>query len=188
MSSFSTASRLKTADLTRIALFAVLIAVCAWITIPLPKPLVPFTLQTFAVFAAVTVLGGRRGSYAVGVYLLLGAVGIPVFAGGLGGVSVLLGSTGGYILGFLASALVYWLATALWPAGGLPAKFLGCLLGLLTCYILGTIWFVLVYTVTTGPVGIATALSWCVLPYVIPDLCKLAAAVAISCRLSRWNQ
>ena len=92
------------------ALFAVLLTVCAWISVPLP---VPFTLQTFAIFAALGILGGRRGTWAVAVYLLLGAVGLPVFSGFRGGLGALLGTTGGYILGFLALALVYWLVTAL---------------------------------------------------------------------------
>ena len=89
-------------DMAYIALFAVLLTVCAWISVPLP---VPFTLQTFAIFAALGILGGRRGTWAVAVYLLLGAVGLPVFSGFRGGLGALLGTTGGYILGFLALAL-----------------------------------------------------------------------------------
>ena len=100
----SVSYRLRTRDLTYVALCAVLIAVCAWISIPAP---VPFTLQTFGIFAALTLLGGRRGCYAVAVYLLLGLVGLPVFAGFQGGAGTLLGVTGGYILGFGAAALIY---------------------------------------------------------------------------------
>ena len=106
------APRFRTLDLAYIALFAVLMAVCAWITLPLPKPLVQFTMQTFAMFMALTVLGGRRGLYAMLVYLLLGAVGIPVFSGFRGGIGVLLDTTGGYIIGFVGAALLYWLLTA----------------------------------------------------------------------------
>ena len=106
------ASRFRTLDLAYIALFAVLMALCAWITVPLPKPLVQFTMQTFAMFMALLVLGGRRGLYAMVVYLLLGAVGMPVFSGFRGGMGVLLDTTGGYIIGFVAAALVYWLVTA----------------------------------------------------------------------------
>lgn len=73
-----TATRSKTYDMVYIAVFAVLIAICSWISIPTT---VPFTLQTFAVFLAVGVLGGKRGSLSVLIYILLGAVGIPVFAG-----------------------------------------------------------------------------------------------------------
>ena len=66
-------------DMSLTAMFAVLMAVCSWISIPTA---VPFTLQTFAVFCAVSMLGGKRGFFAVLVYILLGAVGIPVFSGG----------------------------------------------------------------------------------------------------------
>ena len=104
-SSTAAASRSKTLDMAYIALFTVLIAVCAWISIP---TLVPFTLQTFGIFLATAVLGGKRGSLAVAVYLLLGAVGVPVFANFTGGLGMLLGVTGGYLVGFLFVALVMW--------------------------------------------------------------------------------
>ena len=88
-----------------IGLFAVVIAICSWISIP---TVVPFTLQTFAVFLAVAVLGGKRGTLSVIVYVLLGAVGLPVFSGFKGGIGVLLNTTGGYIIGFIFSALLMW--------------------------------------------------------------------------------
>lgn len=121
----SVSYRLRTRDLTYVALCAVLIAVCAWISIPAP---VPFTLQTFGIFAALTLLGGRRGCYAVAVYLLLGLVGLPVFAGFQGGAGTLLGVTGGYILGFGAAALIYWLVTARLGAS-LPVSILAAFWG-----------------------------------------------------------
>ena len=88
--------KMRTVDMAYIALFAVVMAVCAWISIPAA---VPFTLQTFGVFLAVGLLGGKRGTLAVLIYLLLGAVGIPVFAGFNGGLGYMLGATGGYIVG-----------------------------------------------------------------------------------------
>ena len=81
-----------------ISFFAIVIAIGSWISIP---TMIPFTLQTFAVFITVGILGGKRGAAAVSLYILLGVVGIPVFAGFKGGIGVLLGNTGGYILGFL---------------------------------------------------------------------------------------
>ena len=179
MTTATASSRLRTRDLTYIALFAVLMAVCAWITIPMT---VPFTLQIFAVFAALATLGGRRGTYAVAVYLLLGAVGLPVGAGFQGGLGWLLGTTGGYIVGFLCIALIYWLMTAK-LGESLPVSIAACVLGLAVCYVFGTIWFIAVYARTTGPVGVMTALGWCVFPYVIPDLLKLVLAVTLSQRI-----
>jgi len=98
-----TATKTRTYDMAYIAIFAVLIAICSWISIPMT---VPFTLQTFGVFMAVGVLGGKRGSLAVLVYILLGAIGVPVFAGFSGGFGILLNNTGGYIIGFLFSCNV----------------------------------------------------------------------------------
>ena len=185
MPSSAAPSRLRTLDMAYIALFAVLMAVCAWITVPLPKPLVQFTLQTFAMFMALTTLGGRRGLYAMVVYLLLGAVGVPVFSGFRGGVGVLLDTTGGYIIGFAAAALVYWLLTAK-LGDSLPVKIAACVLGLAVCYAFGTAWFLVLYARTTGPIGVTTALSWCVLPYIVPDLLKLALAVVLSGRIKKF--
>ncbi len=182
MTTTTAAPRLRTVDMAYIALFAVLMAVCAWISIPMT---VPFTLQTFAVFAALATLGGRRGTYAVLVYLLLGAVGLPVFAGFQGGPGVLLGTTGGYILGFLGSALVFWLATA-WLGDSLPAVLTACGMGLVVCYTFGTAWFLVVYARTSGPIGLLTALGWCVFPFLVPDLIKLGLAVLVSQRVKRF--
>lgn len=166
----------STLDMAYVGVFAVLIAICSWINIP---TLVPFTMQTFAVFAAVCVLGGRRGTVAILVYILLGAIGVPVFAGFTGGIGILLRNTGGYLIGFLFTGLVYWGITKV--AGEKPvAMILSMLLGLLVCYIFGTAWFMLVYAQTNGAVGLGTALGWCVIPFVIPDLCKMALALALS--------
>ena len=98
MSTTATTNRSKTYDMVCIAVFAVIIAICSWISIPAT---VPFTLQTFAIFLTVGVLGGKKGSLAVLVYILLGAVGVPVFAGFSAGIGILFGNTGGYIVGFL---------------------------------------------------------------------------------------
>ena len=171
-----TRTRLRTVDLAYAALFAVLLMVCAWINIPLT---VPFTLQTFGVFAALGTLGGRRGTLAILAYLLLGLVGLPVFSGFQGGPGVLLGTTGGYILGFLASALLYWGMTA--RLGDRPAVTAAAMvLGLLVCYAFGTAWFLAAYARTTGPIGLGAALGLCVFPFIVPDLAKLALANSIT--------
>ena len=95
-------STFRTVELAYIALGAALISVCAWITVPLT---VPFTMQLFAVFFVLTALGGRNGTIAIAVYLLLGAVGCPVFAGFTGGFGALIGMTGGYLIGMLLIGL-----------------------------------------------------------------------------------
>ncbi|MCI5869682.1 MAG: biotin transporter BioY [Dorea sp.] len=176
------ATRSKTYDMAYIAIFAVLMAICSWISIPMA---VPFTLQTFGVFMAVGVLGGKRGTLAVLIYILLGAVGVPVFAGFSGGIGVLLNTTGGYIVGFLFSALVMWGMETLW--GKKPVvQIASMLVGLIVCYALGTIWFMVVYARNTGAVGLGTVLGWCVIPFIIPDLIKIALAFVLSRRLRNY--
>ena len=174
--------KLSVLDMAYIAMFAVVMAVCSWISVPY---VVPFTLQTFAVFLAVGVLGGKRGTLAVLIYILLGCVGLPVFAGFSGGLGVILGSTGGYIVGFLFTALVMWAMEKL-PGNKTVISIVSMLVGLLVCYAFGTVWFVVVYARTTGPVGVWTALGWCVFPYIIPDLLKLAWAIILSRRVKKF--
>ena len=170
--------KFRTKDLCYMALMAVLIAVCSWISI---QTVVPFTLQTFAVFCALELLGGARGTIAVAVYLLLGAVGVPVFAGFTGGLGILLGSTGGYLLGFLLTGLVYWLFERL--GHSLWLRVAALLLGLALCYAFGTLWFIEVYSRANGPLSVMTALGWCVLPFLVPDGLKLALALLLSARV-----
>lgn len=168
-------------DLVYMALGAVLIALCSWITVPAA---VPFTMQTFAVFFILSALGGKRGTVTILVYIALGAAGVPVFSQFGAGPGVLLGNTGGYILGFLAMGLTYWGITALLGETR-KIRFLGLLLGLVVLYAFGTAWFLLLYTSGQGNMGILPVLGWCVFPFVIPDLVKLGLALALERRLGK---
>lgn len=176
-----TAGRGRTYDMAYVAVFAVLIAICSWISIPTA---IPFTLQTFAVFLAVTVLGGRRGTMAVIVYVLLGAIGLPVFAEFTGGLGIILQNTGGYLIGFIFAALVMWLMERLFGRK-LWVQAVSMALGMGTYYTLGTIWFMQVYMRTTGDVGLMTVLGWCVIPFVLPDVVKSALALTLGNRLRK---
>lgn len=172
----STEAFMSTKDLALTGMFAVVIAVCSWISIPTA---VPFTLQTFAVFSALGLLGGKRGFFAVLVYMLLGAVGLPVFAGFKSGVAVLLGSTGGYIVGFLIIAGVYWVAEV-FIGKQIIVRIISMVIGLALCYLFGTVWFVTVFTRTNGDISLFKALQMCVIPFVIWDLLKMALALSVT--------
>ena len=172
-------ARTGTRDLSFIALMAALMAVCAWITIPFSP--VPFTLQTFGVFTALALLGGRRGFLAILLYLCLGLAGLPVFSGFSGGAGVLFGATGGYLLGFVATGLVYWAMTAR-LGESLPVKAAGLLLGMAVCYAVGTAWFLRVYA---EPTSLGAALLLCVVPFIPVDLIKLALALTVSRRVGQ---
>ena len=181
MSEHGTGRRMDTRDVTMIALCTAMMVICSWISIPAT---VPFTMQTFGVFLCVGLLGGRRGTLAVSVYLLLGAVGLPVFSGFTGGLGHLFGATGGYIIGFLFSALVMWLIEHL-LGRNLKTLVFSMIAGLITCYAFGTAWFMVVYAKDSGSVGLMTALGWCVFPYVIPDAVKIGLATVITRRVRK---
>ena len=172
----------RVVDLAYMAVCAALIAVCSWISIPAT---VPFTLQTFAVFCVLGLLGGKRGTVSVLVYILLGAVGLPVFSGFQGGVGALLGTTGGYIVGFIFIGLIVWGAERLFGQK-LAVRIAAMLVGLAVCYAFGTAWFMLVYARRSGAIALATALGWCVFPFIVPDLVKMGLAVLLSERLRKY--
>ncbi len=170
-------------ELSLAAMGTALLTLCSWLSVPALLPSsVPFTLQTFAVCLLPALLGLRLGLWSLGAWLLLGAVGVPVFAGFKGGAAALLGVTGGYLLGFVFTALIVGLAVR-YLGRGLPALLGSMLLGLAVCYAFGTLWFVQVYARSSGAVGFGTALAWCVLPYLLPDALKIALAAILTRRL-----
>lgn len=170
---------MKVAAMTRVALMAAFTAVAAQITIPLEP--VPFTLQVLAVILTGLLLGPRYGALAMGIYLLVGAVGVPVFAGLRGGLGILFGDTGGYLLAYpLAAALAGLAAGAAANAPrrrALVAGFLWGCAGLAVIYALGATWLAALAGLSPG-----AALAAGVLPFVPFDLIKvgLAALVAVA--------
>ena len=172
---------MKTKELVYVGMFAALIAVCSWISIPTT---VPFTLQTLAVFVTVGLLGGKLGSLSIAVYILLGMLGLPVFSGFTGGIGKIFGPTGGYIVGFLFSALYMW-ALENHVKHRRFGRIFSMLVGLLICYLLGTVWFYLVYIRTTGAITLSAVLMSCVVPFIIPDCLKILAAEFIIRRVEK---
>lgn len=164
----------RTRDMAMTAAGAAVIAVSAWISIPAS---IPFTMQTFAVCAVSGILGKRRSTAAVLVYIMLGTFGLPAFSGFRGGFGVLLGITGGYITGFVPCALIVGASEKREQSA--PRLYLTMAVGLLACYALGTVWFVVI----GGNVSVWAAISACVLPYLLPDAIKLALACFVVMRL-----
>ena len=167
-------------ELVYTALASALIAVSAFITVPLPSA-VAITLQSFGVYFALFFLGGRLGTLAVALYIAIGAVGLPVFSGFTGGVGRLLDASGGFIFGFLLAALTYWLTTALF---GKRLRLLFAALSLAVLYASGALWYSFVY-LEAGEAGLSAVLLTCVLPFVIPDAIKLFLADLVAKRLER---
>ena len=166
VSSHLSKNRIKTYVL--ISFFTAIIAVCSFITVP---AVVPFTLQTLGIFTALSVLGGKRGTVCTVLYILLGILGIPVFSGFSAGLGHLLGATGGYIIGFIFLTAVF--------GNKFTVKAVGLVSGLLVCYLFGTLWYMLVYLKTLNTDAFISTLSVCVLPFIIPDLIKIALALFI---------
>lgn len=171
----------KTRDIVYMSVFIAMISICSWISIPAS---IPFTLQTMGVFTTVGLLGGKRGTLTVLTYILLGAIGVPVFAGFTGGISVLLGTTGGYIMGFLLSALLMWGIETIMGRNQIVLAF-SMIAGLIVCYVFGTAWFMLIYTQHSGVIGLSTVLGLCVIPFIIPDLIKIGVALFLTNRLKK---
>ena len=159
------------------ALFTALIAVLSQLQLPIGP--VPISLATLGVMLCGLLLGWRFGALAVGAYILLGAVGVPVFAGFQGGAGRLAGPTGGYILGYLFYAM---LAGLEFPR--LQEQFWGrcvlLLLGTAVCYGLGTAWFMY-----TAGRTLSESLSLCVIPFLPGDAAKIALASFLTPRLRK---
>lgn len=158
-------------------MFSALLCICAWLSVPFGDGAI--TLQTFGVFLCLGVLGGKWGTIAIAVYLCLGVTGVPVFSGFRGGLGALLGTTGGYLTGFLLCGLTYWLLTFLFP----KKQLLAMIAGLLVCYCFGSLWYYFLYTSNTATLSII--FIKCVLPYLLPDALKLILARFLSKRISQ---
>lgn len=181
MSSFSgdKMKKAKTADIAHVSLCTAMMCVCSWIQLP---SAVPFTLQTFAVFFTAMSFGTKKGLIATIVYILLGAVGVPVFSGFQGGISALAGATGGFIIGFIPAVIIVGLCSRKFGAGILPSV-LYCVLALTVCYVSGVLWYAFVY----GGGNLQSAFYACVLPFIIPDAAKILLAATVSKRIKKMK-
>lgn len=167
----------KTYSMLLIALFAAITAVFSQISIPIGP--VPINLALLAVFTAAGLLNVKQAVASQAIYILMGIIGVPVFAGFRGGFAVIFGPTGGYILGYIAAAFL--ISLLLKKIGKKPVFIaLAIILGLILCYTLGTIWFVL-----SSGTGVVAALSACVFPFLPGDACKIAVATILSVKLKK---
>jgi biotin transport system substrate-specific component len=154
------------------ALMAALIAAGAFLSIPIGP--VPIVLQNFFVLLAGLLLGPRWGTAAVGVYLLAGACGLPIFAGGLGGLGRIFGPTGGYLVGYLPATVVVGIVSRAFgkrTAGDLAALIAGSSI----VYACGVPWLKLMTGLTWSK-----ALAAGMLPFLVGDALKVAAAVPVA--------
>ena len=172
---------MKVRNMALCGLFTAVLTLCAWLSIPMGDLVI--TLQTFGIFLTLGLLGGKRGSITILVYLLLGAVGAPVFSGFRGGLGALLGTTGGYIFGFMSTSLCYWLITSIKNTP--VVRLVAMVLGLLLCYFCGSWWYLSQY-LSAGTATLGFVLLKCVVPYLVPDALKLMLAWFLTARLKRF--
>lgn len=161
----------RTRTLVEIALMTAVVCVLGPLAIPIGP--VPITLGTFAIMLAAYVLGAKCGTIVCALYLLLGAIGLPVFSGFAGGFSKVAGPTGGYLIGYIPLALLTG-----WAVGRFTRtfalQFIGMVAGIAACYLLGTLWLA-----HQAQMGFRAALAVGVIPFIPFDLAKAAGAIAI---------
>lgn len=169
--------RFTVKDMVLCAMLAALTGVFSQIGVPIGE--IPINLALFSVYLAGGILGSYKGAVSMVVYILTGAVGIPVFANFRGGLSVLAGPTGGYILGYIFAALVVGMVSTYW--GDRPWQLaIGITGGSALCYLFGTVWFILL----TGK-GLAAALGACVIPFLPGEALKILSAAILVPKLKK---
>ncbi len=171
----------KIMNMTIIALFAALTAVFSQIMIPLPS-MVPINLATLAVFLVAGLFDVKISVTSILIYIALGLIGIPVFAGFKAGFGLLLGPTGGYIIGYAVAALTIGILKLFCKNIKFYHHIIFMIAGLFTCYTLGTFWFMYQQNV-----GLIAALMTCVVPYLIGDAIKISVATLIVTRLEKMT-
>ncbi len=164
-------------EMAIISMCTAMIVVSSWIAIPFT---VSFTLQTLAIFVISALFKLRISLSAVVIYELLGLCGLPVFSGFTSGLSAIIGPTGGFIIGFMLIPVI----VRVFKANSNAVLTLSMLVALLVCYVLGTLWFAMLYG-TLSFQGILNAVLVCVLPFILPDIAKIVLAVFLSSRLKR---
>ena len=169
---------MKTRDIVLIGVFAAMICVFAPFSVPVGP--IPISLASFAVYIA-SALGAKKGCAAVGIYILIGALGLPVFSGFSGGISKIAGLTGGYIIGYMFCALLSGIIIE--RAGNKKSAYpMAFIIGTAILYAFGTAWFM----IQSGN-GLYESLLACVIPFLIGDAVKITAASVIVYRMRSYE-
>ncbi len=175
-----TSLKITTKNIILCALFAALTAILSQISIPLPFTPVPINLAMVSVFIAGGLLEAKMGAISQLVYVIIGAIGVPVFASFTGGFGIIVGPTGGYIIGYIIATIIV----------GVIVKKLGdsvysyavaMTVGILGCYFVGTAWFMYI-----TQSGLIEALLMCVVPFLIGDILKIILSAFLVKKLKKY--
>lgn len=172
---------LKLKNSILIALFSVIILICSRIAIP---TVIPFTLQSLGVFLALGILGGKKGCLSLLLYITLGLIGIPISATGEAGFALFVGPTAGYFIGWILCGIIFWIFECQMGNSN-KTRLIFLSLGTIICYITGTAWFICVYAYNNNPIGLWSALCYCVFPFIFFDAVKLIIANIIADKLHK---
>lgn len=169
--------KIRTKQMVLIALMTAVTCVLGPLSIPLPFSPVPLSLTNFAIFLAIFVLGMKNGTISFIIYLLLGAVGVPVFSSFRGGLQVLAGPTGGYLIGFIFLALIMGFALDHFDRKLVPT-IIGMIIGMVVCYTFGTVWLAKLLSLS-----FKEGLMMGVIPYLAGDVAKIIIAAIVGPKL-----
>ena len=169
--------KIRTKQMVLIALMTAVTCVLGPLSIPLPFSPVPISLTNFAIFLAIFVLRMKSGTISFIIYLLLGAVGVPVFSSFRGGFQVLAGPTGGYLIGFIFLALIMGFALDHFDRKLVPT-IIGMIIGMAVCYAFGTVWLAKLLSLS-----FKEGLMMGVIPYLAGDAAKIIIAAIVGPKL-----
>ena len=169
--------KIRTKQMVLIALMTAVTCVLGPLSIPLPFSPVPISLTNFAIFLAIFVLGMKNGTISFIIYLLLGAIGVPVFSSVRGGLQVLAGPTGGYLIGFIFLALIMGFALDHFDRKLVPT-IIGMIIGMAVCYAFGTVWLAKLLSLS-----FKEGLMMGVIPYLAGDAAKIIIAAIVGPKL-----
>lgn len=169
--------KIRTKQMVLIALMTAVTCVLGPLSIPLPFSPVPISLTNFAIFLAIFVLGMKSGTISFIIYLLLGAIGVPVFSSFRGGFQVLAGPTGGYLIGFIFLALIMGFALDHFNRKLVPT-IIGMIIGMAVCYAFGTVWLAKLLSLS-----FKEGLMMGVIPYLAGDAAKIIIAAIVGPKL-----
>ena len=169
--------KIRTKQIVLIALMTAVTCVLGPLSIPLPFSPVPISLTNFAIFLAIFVLGMKSGTISFIIYLLLGAIGVPVFSSFRGGLQVLAGPTGGYLIGFIFLALIMGFALEHFDRKLVPT-IIGMIIGMAVCYAFGTVWLAKLLSLS-----FKEGLMMGVIPYLAGDAAKIIIAAIVGPKL-----
>lgn len=165
-----------------LAIGTALLIICSVIAIP---SVIPFTLQSFAIFFLILTLGEKKATFCMLCHVFMGLIGLPVFANFNSGIAAIIGPSGGFIIGLFLIPLCYFILSRICKWGG-KARIIYLAVGLFFTYLFAAFYYYVLFLNHTGFAGIITSLMQCVVPFILPDILKLLLSYFLFERVSTF--